>query len=194
MSDVTSATLLVSIRDHQDQAAWTRFWSIYEPFLQRMLTAQGLLPQDIDDVVQEVMQAVSGSIGTFQHNGRVGAFRHWLRQTAAYRLREAWRRNKRGGAQEASDVALAEQLADPQSALSRLWDTEHDRLVVQRLLAIVQNEFPPHVFAAFQLTFFKDYSLSAAGAELSLAPNTVAVAKSRVLARLRELGEGLIDL
>src|SRR5205823_9698156 len=38
---------------------------------------------------------------------------------------------------------ILDQLADPGSALSRIWDEEHDRHVLHRLLELIEPEFEP---------------------------------------------------
>ena len=58
-----------------------------------------------------------------------GAFRAWLRTVTVHRLRGFWRaRQSRPQATGASDFAQTlDQLEDPHSALSQIWDKEHDR-------------------------------------------------------------------
>lgn len=194
MSEATSASLLLGIQDTENNIAWRRFWEIYRPFLERMLVAQKLSKADVDDVVQEVMRAVVASLPDFRHNGQVGAFRNWLRRITSHRLQEFWRQRKRAGTQESSEGGLAEQLADPDSDLSRSWNEEHDRFVLQRLLTLVQDDVKESTYAAFRLTFLEERSLSEAAQDLGMTPNAVAIARTRVLARLRELGAGLLDV
>jgi RNA polymerase sigma-70 factor, ECF subfamily len=52
------------------------------------------------------------------------------------------------GLGEEADSLLA-QLQDPASELSRQWDPDHDRHVLQKLLAIVQPDFEPATWKAF---------------------------------------------
>jgi hypothetical protein len=68
--------------------------------------------------------------------------------------------------------------------LNRHWDEEHDRYVLNCLLDMVQEGFEPTTVQAFG---------RGAGAELGLSVAAVYVATSRVLQRIREEAEGLID-
>ena len=83
--------------------------------------------------------------------------------------------------------------ADPDSALNRRWDEEHDRYVVRFLLALVEEEFEPLTLQTFRRLALDSVSGAAAAEELGLSVSAVYVAKSRVLARIRQEAEGLID-
>ncbi len=88
---------------------------------------------------------------------------------------------------------MLEQLEDPDSGLSRLWDEEHDRHVLRRLLELVEAEFTPSTWQAFRRVALEGKDEEAVAAELGLSVHAVFVAKSRVLCRLRREAEGLID-
>jgi DNA-directed RNA polymerase specialized sigma24 family protein len=110
------------------------------------------------------------------------------------RLRNYWRgRDHRpvvvGGS--AFDEALA-QLEDPQSRLSALWDEEHDRHVLRRLLELIRPDFEPATWQAFQGLVVDGRPSADVAAELNLSVNAVRIAKSRVLRRLRLEMESLI--
>jgi RNA polymerase sigma-70 factor (ECF subfamily) len=90
------------------------------------------------------------------------------------------------------DSAL-DQLADPASDLSRLWDREHDEFVLNRLLALIEPEFRPATRQAFRRQVIDGASADIVAAELGLSLNAVLIAKSRVLSRLRRHAEGLVD-
>jgi RNA polymerase sigma-70 factor (ECF subfamily) len=193
MSEATSATLLVDLKNKDNHEAWTRFWAIYRPFLERMLAAQGVPDFDRDDLIQEVMRVVAGAMEHFQHSGNTGAFRNWLRTTTSHRLREYWRQRDRRGQQEAEGLAVAAELEDPNSALSRAWDAQHDQVVLQQLLLLARDEFSESVFDAFRLTFIEELSLAEAAQQLGTTNNAVAISKSRVLTRIRQLASGLVE-
>lgn len=191
----TSATLLERLRDRADAEAWQRLVDLYTPLLTGWLRRHALQAADVDDLVQEVLAAVAREAPQFRHSGRPGAFRHWLRTILANRLREFWRgRRLRPSATGDSDVAaLLDQLADPQSGLSRLWDQEHDQHLVRRLLAMIEPQFAPATWQAFRRVVLEGARPDVAAAELGLTVNAVFVAKSRVLQRLRQESRDLLD-
>ena len=82
---------------------------------------------------------------------------------------------------------------DPDSPLNRYWDEEHDRHVLRCLLELAELEFEPTTMRAFRRVALEGASGSEAAGELGLSLATVYAARSRILRRLRELAEGLLD-
>src|SRR5438093_7638186 len=141
MSD-TSASVLQRLRDEPDGDSWRRLVDLYTPLLQQWLRGHGLQASDVDDLTQEVQAVVFRELPQFQHNQRPGAFRRWLRTILVHRLRGFWRA-RQARAATAGDADLApvlEQLEDPQSGLSQLWDQQHDRHILARLLAQIEPQ------------------------------------------------------
>ena len=78
---------------------------VYEPLLRGWLRRKEVLGHDSDDLVQNVLAVVVRRMADFEHNGRPGAFRTWLRTITLNCLREYWREKKNsppgvGGSQE----------------------------------------------------------------------------------------------
>ncbi len=190
----TSLTLLERLRDPSDDEAWQRFHDLYRTLIRYWLMRRGLSQSDVDDVCQEVMQRALTELPGFRHNGRTGALRSWLRQVVANRLKTHWRQQNRHGATGGDEYsALAEQLADPQSQLSRQWDEEYQRTVCERLLELVQHDFQSQTMEAFRRVAIAGEKPLDVAATLGMTPNAVRIAQSRVMRRLRELSEGLLD-
>ena len=78
-------------------------------------------------------------------------------------------------------TAALQQIADPDSALNRQWDEEHDRYVLHCLLDLVEEEFEPVTLQAFRRLALDGVSGAEAAQELGLSVAAVYVAKSRVL-------------
>jgi RNA polymerase sigma-70 factor (ECF subfamily) len=191
----TSATLLARLRNRTDTEAWRRLVDLYTPLLSGWLRRYALQASDADDLVQEVLAAVVRELPHFEHSGRVGAFRHWLRTILVNRLREFWRANRiRPAAAGGSDFAqMLDQLADPDSGLSQLWDQEHDQHVARRLLAMIEPQFTPSTWQAFRRVVLDSVRPDAVATELGLSVNAIFIAKSRVLQRLRQEARDLLD-
>jgi RNA polymerase sigma-70 factor (ECF subfamily) len=184
----TSLTLLEGLRCRPSAPAWERLVAIYTPLIQAWLRRQGVTGADADDLSQEVLAVIVRELPTFQHDGRTGAFRRWLRLITVHRLRDFWRSRKvRSQVVGGSDFDdwLA-QLEDPHSDLSRLWDREHDQHVARGLLAYLEPQFEPRTWAAFRCVVLDGAKPAQAAAELGLSVNAVLLAKSRILRRMRE--------
>jgi RNA polymerase sigma-70 factor (ECF subfamily) len=187
----TSRSLLERLRTQPDDAAWARLVDVYTPMIRYWLGTQGLACADADDLTQEILMVVVRELPRFRHSGRAGAFRNWLRTIGVHRVRD-FRRARRSGPLQAHDAEL-EALEDPSSLESQRWDQEHDRFVAKRLLELIEPEFSPLTWTAFRRQFFDGQKAAEIAAELKVSTNSVLVAKSRVLRRLRQESAGLID-
>jgi RNA polymerase sigma-70 factor, ECF subfamily len=190
----TSASLLDRLRLGPDEGSWRRLVELYTPLIRGWLGRHARL-HDADDLVQEVLSVVVRKLPQFVRQPRTGAFRRWLRSISVNCLRDFWKR-QRGrprGTGDSDFVQMLTQLEDPGSALSRLWDEEHDRHVTGRLLEMIRPDFEPNTWQAFRRVALDGVAPDQAAAELGLSVNAVFIAKSRVMRRLRELGAGLLD-
>src|SRR6516162_3852103 len=74
----TRASLLVRLRDAQDQAAWKEFVDLYAPLVYGYVRKQGLQDADAADLSQDVLAAVAGAVGRLNYDPARGSFRNWL--------------------------------------------------------------------------------------------------------------------
>jgi RNA polymerase sigma factor (sigma-70 family) len=190
----TSLSLLARLRE-SDEEAWQEFHACYGPIIRQWLVARGMHANDADDVEQEIMQVALRELPSFEHSGRVGALRNWLKQVLANRLRTHWRqKNRQAMPYGGSDYGQwAEQLADPSSQLSGLWDREFQQAVCGQLLALVSQQFQPQTVEAFRQVALLGRPPVEVAIELGITPNAVRIAQSRVLQKMRELGAGMLD-
>jgi RNA polymerase sigma-70 factor (ECF subfamily) len=191
----TSISLLGRAREGDDSHAWQQFNEVYAPLLKSWLARYRLQASDADDVVQETLLAVAKELPNFEHSGNAGAFRSWLRQIMVFRLRHFWRSRQRhpqgpGDSEFLNELA---ELEDPDSPLTKLWEREHDRHVLQRLLTLVEPRFQPSTREAFRRVAIDGQPAQKVADELGLTLNAVVIAKSRVLRELRREGHGLFD-
>ena len=124
-----------------------------------------------------------------------GAFRSWLRTIVCNRTTDYWRAtgaNTKATGGSGATAAL-QQIADPDSDLNRQWDEEHDRYVLGCLLDLVEQEFGPATLQAFRRLALDGASGAEVAEELGMSVAAVYVAKSRVLSRIRQEAEGLVD-
>jgi len=192
----TSFSLLERLRQpERDDAAWNRLVALYTPLIQGWLRRYAVESADADDLAQEVLSTVHREIPQFQHNRHAGAFRCWLRTITVNRIRAFWR-TRRSQRLLTTDSHLEQELAqleDPASGLSKVWDQQHDQHVLRRLLELVEPEFSPAIWLAFQRLALDGLEAARVAAELGTTTNAVLLAKSRVLRRLRQEARGLVD-
>ena len=188
----TSHSLLQQLQAQPDGLAWQHWHDIYQPLIHGWLQRHRLLPSDRDDLTQEVLTVVVRRLPEFHHNGRVGAFRRWLKTITIHCLQGYWK-EQRAHPHQAAALSTLDDWADPVGSLSQAWDRDHDQHVVQKLLAFVRPEFTPETWAAFEGVVLQGRSPAEVAEQLRLSANAVYIAKSRVLTRLRQEGAGLLD-
>jgi RNA polymerase sigma-70 factor (ECF subfamily) len=194
-SPETSKSLLDRARDLGDAASWRQLTDLYTPLIQRWIRPYVAQPADADDVIQEVLVAVTRDLPGFHHNQAPGAFRAWLRGISVNRLREYWRaRQARPQAPGGNGIdETLRDLEDPHSPLSRAWDLEHDRHVARSLLESIRLEFQPATWQAFEGVVREGRPAAEVAAELGMSVNAVLIAKSRILKRLRQKAGELLE-
>jgi RNA polymerase sigma-70 factor, ECF subfamily len=174
-------------------AEWQHLHDIYLPLIRSWLGRVPGLREEAADLAQEVFLIVARELPTFERR-REGAFRSWLRQITVNRLRSYTRQRDRFPRTGTEEFAgFLDQLADPTSDLAQQWDLQHDRFVFQRLLTVAKADLAPSTWQAFQRCGIDGESAASVAADLGISENAVLIAKSRVLKRLRDEAEGLID-
>jgi RNA polymerase sigma factor (sigma-70 family) len=190
----TSTSLLDRLSQRPDEAAWRRLDLLYRPLILSWLKRDPGLHGDADDLAQEIMSVVCRELPGFTRQ-HTGSFRKWLRTIAANRIKGYHRaRQSRPLAlgMEADEGPLA-QLADDHSELAQLWDKEHNEHVVRRLLELMADEFSETHARAFRRVVLDGIKPARAAEELGVSVNVVLLAKSRILQRLRQVAEGMLE-
>ena len=183
----TSLSLLDRLKVARPEASdWRHLQGIYLPMIQRWLGRVPGLGDESADLAQEVLIVVFREVPRFARQ-REGSFRAWLRRVTVNRIRNYRRKRHRRPAVGLDPAdSFLERLSDPNDDLAREWDRDHDKHVVQELLAIVQPDFNPTTWEAFQRFGVEGAPAERVAEELGLSENAVILAKSRVLKRLRE--------
>jgi RNA polymerase sigma-70 factor (ECF subfamily) len=190
----TSISLLERLTDRPTDLDWQRLVDLYQPLLRAWALRAGLGEADVDDLVQETLSVVLREVANFRRQ-RPGAFRSWLRAILANRLRDFFRaRNYRPVATGDSDfLERLDQLESPASALSKQWDQEHDRHVAGKIMKLVERDVEPATWHAFRRHVLDGVAAEEVAGEVGLSRNSVLLAKSRVLKRLRQELADLVD-
>jgi RNA polymerase sigma-70 factor (ECF subfamily) len=192
----TSTGLLCQLRVGDDTDAWGRFVALYNPYLYGWLRRQAVQHADAEDLVQETLAIVVGQVQDFQHSQRPGAFRNWLRTTLANRLR-LFRRSERlrTASLTNSDLLarLGEALEKEEGPLVQTWDHDHDRYIARKFLEKIEPDFQPVTWLAFRRVVIQGCDPEQTAEELEISLDSVYAAKSRILKRLRQEAEDLLD-
>jgi RNA polymerase sigma-70 factor (ECF subfamily) len=186
---LTRVTLLARIRDGQDVVAWREFVQLYGPVVYRFARNRGLQDADAADLMQDVLRSVARNAHRMEYDPKKGTFRGWLytvTRNKIYNFLSSQRNRPRGSgdsdAQERLEAAPAREEDGPDVE----WEKEYQRRLTARAMERVRDEFQPATWDAFWQTAVEGIAAADVGAGLKMSPGAVYVAKSRVLARLRD--------
>ena len=195
MEPTTRHSLVLRLRNPDDEAAWAEFVALYEPLIYRLARAKGLQDADAHDLCQEVFRALALAIGRWDPDPAKGKFRAWLFRIARNLLVNflaAQRRQPPG-----SGRTSVHELLDAQPALDA--GAQHEFALEFRRRAFrwaaeqVQHEFTEPTWQAFWRTGVENRPVADVARELGLSVGAVYVARSRVLGRLRQYVEQLTE-
>lgn len=184
----TRASLLLRLKNRDDEAAWEEFVEIYQPILYRMARSRGHQDADAREIIQEVMIAVAKHIEHFEPNRSSGAFRAWL--STIVRTKAINLLTRHGKLQSVGGTEFSRQLQqhiDPQISAQHEFELEHRKQLFLWAAEKVRDAVTAATWQAFWLSCVQDQSPSSVASQLNLSVGSVYVARSRVIARMRAL-------
>jgi len=175
----------------QDPAAWNRIVTLYGPLVKHWCLRMGVRRQDCDEVAQETFLAIHSGLAAFERE-RAGSFRSWVRTITRYKAIDHFRRQGAEAAAAGGTVAQQNLQDLPDQADA---DEEAAELngLYRAALGLIQAEFEPRTWQAFWRSVIDEQPTDLIATELKMSAVAVRIAKSRVLARLREETINLID-
>ncbi|MDP6444433.1 MAG: sigma-70 family RNA polymerase sigma factor [Pirellulaceae bacterium] len=189
----TRPSLLKRIQTPREESAWDEFVEIYQPVVYRLARRHGLQDADAWDLAQNVLVAVSNAIDRWRSNGEPGSFRGWLYRITRNLMINYLKQQDRQP-RSVSDIQLAELLeeaavdTDAQGAeLDREFDREYERQLFRWAAEDIRGEFRESTWLAFWRTCVEEQDIRTTAAELKLSVGSVYVARSRVMARFKQI-------
>jgi RNA polymerase sigma-70 factor (ECF subfamily) len=193
----TRPSLLARIRDQRDGVAWAEFVEIYGPLVYDYGRRRGLQDADAADLMQDVLRSVARNAHRMEYDPARGTFRGWLytvTRNKIYNFLSAQRHRPRGtGDTDAHERLDATPAREDDRGPDAEWEKEYQRGLSARAMEKVREEFQPATWDAFWQTAVEGRAAAEVGAKLRMSPGAVYVAKSRVLARLRDEVKKLME-
>lgn len=187
-SPITRASLLVRLRDGADHSAWQEFVDIYSPLIYGFARKRGLQDADAADLMQDVLRSVTNAIGRLDYDPRQGSFRGWLftiTRNKVFNHLSAGRGKARGSGDSAIQAVLNTH-PDDSAGLTESWEADYRRQIASVAMQAIRSEFQSKTWDAFWRTAVDGDGAPVVAATLGMTAGAVYVAKSRVLARLKE--------
>lgn len=189
----TRISLILRLPRSADGAAWREFVELYEPLILRFARGRGLQPNDAQELVQRVFVAVAGAVERWEPDPSRGSFRSWLFRIARNQLiKQVTARSREKSIGGTSNfVKLHQQLPcsapDLESEIEREYRQAVFKLAAQRVRSSVQ----PQTWQAFSRSMIDEMPMQQVADELKITIGAVYIARSRVVARLREVVQQL---
>jgi RNA polymerase sigma-70 factor (ECF subfamily) len=176
----TRASLLLRLRNPQDEAAWAEFVRLYVPLVYGYARRQGLQDADAADLSQDVLRAVAGAVGRLEYDAERGSFRNWLFTVLRRKLLN-WRAAQKNQAHGSGDTAthqLLQQCPAPEREETE-WAADWERRVFAWACEQVRPQVSETTWQAFWRTAVLDQPAQQVAADLRTPPGAVYIARSR---------------
>ncbi len=183
----TRRTLVARLSDPSDQQAWGKFVAIYAPVIHRYALRRGLQDADAADLVQWVLHAVARSAPDFVYDPSKGSFRGWLFTITRNLLLKQLDKDRHIPT-ATGDTGFHQSLENQpnQTGDQETWEQDYRRQRFLQAAAQVRPDFTPSTWDAFWATAVLGRPPAQVAHELGLSSGAIYVARSRVIARLRE--------
>jgi len=178
----------------KDPAAWVYLNDVYGPSMLNWLLHYGIPHNEAEDLIQEVFILVSNKISDFEHNGRLGAFRAWLKAITINAARNHFRKSAASKKPHTNGFEeMLDALEDPASSFTRAFNIEHDHVVIKSLLQQVSSQVESPTLALFTYHVLDENTAAETAKEFNVNLGNVYVAKSRVMRKLRTLKSAISE-
>ena len=179
----TRHSLLVRLKDPADSTAWRTFIDVYAPAVFAFARRSGLQPADAADLTQDVCRNVSSALKSFAYDRDRGRFRGWLFTIVRNQLKMFRRAEARHNRRSIDPSHLADM---PDATDAESWDLECRRRLFAWACERVKPTVAQSTWQAFWRTAVDGASGETVAKETGLNSAAVYLAKSRVLAKLRQ--------
>ncbi len=185
----TPSSLLDRLRQTFEPEASARFVSLYTPLIYSWGRRAGLQDEDTADLVQEVFVTLLEVLPTFNYD-RHRSFRGWLRTITLNK----WRNARKKGDERILRSQGGEPIPDAgMNDLEALWEAEYQQHLAGRAPSIMRSDFQEKTWKSCWETVVAGRPAAEVAAELGLTVGADYAAKFRVLERLRQELQGLLE-
>lgn len=185
--DTTPVSLLLRLKQKNQPHDWRRFVSLYTPILLLWSRKLGLQEADAADLVQDAFVTLFEKLPAFTYD-RSRSFRAWLWTVVKNKHNEGLRRRNKLHA--VGGPAPEPLLPDPTESYS---ESEYQQYVACRIMQLMKTDFQPTTWNACWETVVNGKTPAAVAVELGISLKAVYLARTRVLKRLRQELEGLME-
>ena len=178
----TSLTLLEQAQSGSEQA-WEDLKALYKPLIYFWIRERGIRGGDVEVLHANVLGNVFLGMQRFQHNGRAGAFRAWVKTIASHAISD-FRKSM-------STKPLPEEtLVDPDQSIEQHEASQERRILYQRAWELVQSEFSDRDQAIFRRVVENEEAGKNVAEDLGVQRSNVYRIVSQIKSRIRQRFHG----
>lgn len=184
----TQASLLIRVRNSRDEQAWKQFEEVYGSLIYGFARKRGLQDADAADLTQEVLRLVCRAIKDLEYAPQSGSFRGWLFTVVRNQLRKFLGRRKQyeQGAGDTERQNLLAEMPAPEDDDAAAWVEEYERQLFTVAASQIRSDFKDATWQAFWQAGVEGTKAQKVADDLGLTVAAVYLAKSRVMARLKD--------
>lgn len=195
---MTRVTLLLSLRNKDDDRKWREFFELYQKFIYGHASRMGLKHHEAEDTVQEVLLALVKDIDNYEPRAKVGSFRFWLSTKVKWRAKDRIRKHLRMRIQE---PASRNNMNDPIESFPAveqediLMDMEWQKQLYEGALKRLAQKVNPKHYQVFYLHHKEEWSLKRIANEFGISRTSAYVINHRLKNIIKkELGKLKLEL
>lgn len=188
----TQTNLLLQLGGDYDNEAWQQFVTLYRPVIYRLARRRGLQDADAQDLSQQVLLSVAGSIERWEKRDEAIRFRHWLRRVAKNAICNALtRRPKDRGTGDTSTFQILEERHSHDDEVAREIELERRRELFLQAAAVVKSDVASDTWAIFEQTVIDGIPIEEVAEGMTKSVGAAYAARGRVMNRLRHQIENI---
>lgn len=162
----------------EGDAGWRVLFDRYAPAVFQVARFRGLDAHDADDVVQQVMIAITRHIDKYEPGERSRRFRTWVRTITERKIIDLCRQRQRQAAVSTEDMS-------EQADIELAWDEEWRLLDMLDCLEQVAKRVSAKRMDAFRMYALEGRSADEVAATLGMTPGHVYVTRCQVVEMIR---------
>ena len=195
----TRKSLLGRLKNWEDNESWRDFFNTYWKLIYGFALQRGLSHEEAQEAVQETVVAVAKSIGRFQYDPKVCAFKTWLLGVTRSKIANQFDRRARqpaaalrAASEDSDTTGLLNRIPDEQSSQwDEAWDAEWQKNLMETAIQRVKRRVSIEQYQMFDLFVLKQWPANDVAKTLRVTIGHVYVAKHRVSKLVRKEIEAL---
>ncbi len=188
----TRATLLVKLRNWQDDESWRDFFQIYWRLIYGVARKAGLNDAEAQDVVQETFISVAKHMPNFKYDPAIGSFKSWLLQMTRWRIIAHLRKRQpyvdplpAEGASTANPDPIANLPDQNVLDLDSIWEGDWRATLVDAAMESLKRRSDPQHYQIFDFYVKNEWTAEKVAERFSVTANQVYQIKHRLTEALR---------